>query len=87
VEGVGSGIQPGRRAGSLSAEKRGRLIPTTLLWILLGIGLLAMGTGIRGAFRWRKPWDTIATLWVLLGLMGFLIAVLLFQVPGFFRSP
>ena len=53
---------------------------------LVGAGLAAIAWGLPASHRLRAPWNLLAALAALAGLVGALLGALLTVVPGFFRS-
>ena len=51
--------------------------------ILAGLG--AMAWGLPAAHRLRPPWDIVAALAVLAGVVSAVMGVLLVSIPDFFR--
>lgn len=51
---------------------------------LITIGFIAVAWGLPAAHRLAKPWDILAALAALCGLVAFLVGTLLAVVPGFF---
>ena len=51
---------------------------------LVAVGGLAVVWGLPAAHRLAKPWDILAALAALCGLVAFLVGTLLAVVPGFF---
>jgi hypothetical protein len=56
-----------------------------LYWIMIVAGLAAIGWGLPAAHRLKFPFDTIAALVALIGLISALLGALLVAVPGFFQ--
>ena len=54
-----------------------------LLLAVAGIGLIAWG--LPAAHRLRSPWDILAALAVLAGVVAAILGTLLTIVPGFFN--
>ncbi len=55
-------------------------------WIIIVAGLLAIGWGLQAAHRLRFPFDILAALVALIGLISALLGALLVAVPGFFQG-
>jgi hypothetical protein len=55
-----------------------------LAMIAAGIGAIAWG--LPAAHRLRRPWDVLAALAVLVGVVAALLGTLLTTVPGFFKG-
>ncbi|MBT1076395.1 hypothetical protein [Geobacter grbiciae] len=51
---------------------------------LIAIGVAAMAWGLPAAHRLAKPWDVLAAVAALCGLVAVLVGALLAVVPGFF---
>lgn len=51
---------------------------------LSGIALICWG--LPAAHRLSSPWDTLAALAVLIGVVAALLGALLIAVPGFFQG-
>ena len=49
-------------------------------------GLAAVAWGLPAAHRLRSPWDTLAAVAVLSGVVLALLGTLLLTVPDFFRG-
>lgn len=49
-------------------------------------GLVAIGWGLQAAHRLRFPFDILAALVALIGLISALLGALLVAVPGFFQG-
>ncbi|HTG80383.1 MAG TPA: hypothetical protein VL949_00440 [Geobacteraceae bacterium] len=49
-------------------------------------GLAAVAWGLPAAHRLRPPWDTLAAIAVLFGLVIALLGTLLLIVPDFFKG-
>ena len=48
------------------------------------VGLTAAAWGLPAAHRLRKPWDSMAALLVLAGVVAALIGAVLVMIPNFF---
>ncbi len=57
-----------------------------LYLVMIAAGLVAIGWGLPAAHRLRRPWDILAALAVLAGLVIALLGTLLATVPGFFKG-
>lgn len=55
-------------------------------WIVIVAGLVAIGWGLQAAHRLRFPFDILAALVALIGLISALLGALLVAVPGFFQG-
>jgi hypothetical protein len=53
---------------------------------MIAAGLVAIGWGLPAAHRLRRPWDILAALAVLAGVIIALLGTLLAAVPGFFKG-
>ena len=53
---------------------------------LVGAGLAVLAWGLPAAHRLRTPWNVLAAMVVLVGLVSALLGALLTVVPDFFRS-
>lgn len=58
----------------------------TLSLALIICGLAGIVWGLPAMHRIRKPFDILAALLVLAGVVSSLIGALIFTVPGFFRG-
>lgn len=58
----------------------------TLYLAMVAAGLCAMGWGLPAAHRLRRPFDILAALAVLAGVVIALLGTLLAAVPGFFQG-
>jgi hypothetical protein len=58
-------------------------VPGIALGLIAG-GLAAMAWGLPAAHRFCRPWDILAALTVLAGVVAALLGALLVTVPGFF---
>lgn len=57
----------------------------TYVYIALSAaGAVTAGWGIRAAHRIRSPWDSLAALAALAGLIAFILGILLAVLPDFF---
>lgn len=54
--------------------------------ILILCGLAAIAWGLPAMHRVRTPFDILAALTVLAGVVSSLIGALIFTVPGFFKG-
>lgn len=52
---------------------------------LIIAGLAGMVWGLPAAHRLKKPFDIVAALAVLCGVIAFALGILLIFIPGFFR--
>ena len=52
---------------------------------MIGVGVGAMVWGLPAAHRLKKPWDFVAALVMLAGVVLALVGTLLTVVPDFFR--
>ena len=59
---------------------------TYLYIILSAAGAAAAGWGLRAAHRFRAPWDSLAALAALAGLITFILGILLAVLPDFFTT-
>lgn len=55
-------------------------------WIMVVVGLVAIGWGLPAAHRMKFPFDIVAALVALAGLVAALLGSLLLAVPGFFKG-
>uniref|UniRef100_A0A831UDE6 Uncharacterized protein n=1 Tax=Geobacter metallireducens TaxID=28232 RepID=A0A831UDE6_GEOME len=55
-----------------------------LALVLVAIGFLAVVWGLPAAHRLARPWDILAAVAALCGLIAMLLGTLLAVVPGFF---
>jgi len=53
---------------------------------MIAVGLGAAVWGLPAAHRLQKPWDSLAALAVLAGVITALMGTLLLMVPGFFKG-
>ena len=53
---------------------------------MIAVGLGAVVWGLPAAQRLQKPWDALAALAVLTGVITALMGTLLLTVPGFFKG-
>jgi hypothetical protein len=53
---------------------------------MIAVGLGAVVWGLPAAHRLQKPWDSLAALVVLAGVITALMGTLLLMVPGFFKG-
>lgn len=53
---------------------------------MIGVGIGAMVWGLPAAHRLKKPWDFVAALVMLAGVILALLGTLLTVVPDFFRG-
>ncbi|WP_243372855.1 hypothetical protein [Geotalea sp. SG265] len=55
-------------------------------WLMIAAGLAAIVWGLPAAHRLKAPFDSVAALVALLGLIAALLGALLVAVPGFFQG-
>ena len=53
---------------------------------MIGLGVGAVAWGLPAAHRLRRPWDAVAALVVLAGVVLAFMGTLLSAVPGFFKG-
>lgn len=59
----------------------------TILYLALALsGIALVCWGLPAAHRLQSPWDTLAALAVLVGVVAALLGALLLAVPGFFQG-
>lgn len=54
--------------------------------LMIAAGLLILAAGFWGTFNAKRPWNTIASLFLPIGLVTALIGILLLCVPNFFKG-
>lgn len=59
---------------------------TFLYPLMIVAGLALVAWGLPAAHRLRRPYDTLAALAVLVGVIVALMGTLLTAVPGFFKG-
>lgn len=59
---------------------------TFLYPLMIVAGLALVAWGLPAAHRLRRPYDTLAALAVLAGVIVALVGTLLTAVPGFFKG-
>lgn len=57
-----------------------------LYWGMVAVGMAGIVWGLPAAHRWQRPYDIVAALVVLAGLVLALLGALLVVVPGFFAG-
>ncbi|HEY5973987.1 MAG TPA: hypothetical protein VIU41_04535 [Geobacteraceae bacterium] len=59
---------------------------TALYPLLIIVGLAMVGWGLPAAHRWRPPFNILAALAIVAGLLAAMLGVLLTAVPTFFQG-
>lgn len=54
--------------------------------LMIAAGLIILVGGFWGTFNAKRPWNTIASLFLPIGLVTALIGVLLLCIPNFFKG-
>jgi formate/nitrite transporter FocA (FNT family) len=49
-------------------------------------GAIAAGCGLLAAHRFKSPWDSVAAVAALIGLIAFILGILLVILPDFFTT-